>query len=419
MAPGCICPECGKGKVYPGTSRKLLEFHGNPPVSVERHEKEVLRCNACLKEYMSAQRVDKWTPDARASIVIHKIMGIPFERMMNMQAMYNMPIAESTMWKQVEDLWNEAGKFIYDALFKQAAECNSYYVDDTRAKILKIIAANKKLPQKERRACNTTVICTTTEKHNQIVLYMTGNKHCGENFAELLSKRQSKVDGIKVMADASSNNLSKLEPELLEKINIFKCNAHSRRKFHELLNFEENYCLWFLEEISSIYKNDRHCKTNKYNDQERLEYHQKHSSKHVESIYCKIDELFDGKLVEPNSALGKAMQYWKNHKDGLTKFLHVAGMALDNSIAEQVFKYMIWQRKNSYFFKTQKSANILSGFTSIIITCRLNNVNVNEYLKWIQENWLKVQADPNAYLPWCYTEYINKLKNIDLAKLAA
>jgi len=45
------------------------------------------------------------------------------------------------------------------------------------------------------------------------------------------------------------------------------------------------------------------------------------------------------------------MQYWKNHQKGLTRFLTVAGMSLDNSLAEQMFKYIILQRKNSYFLK--------------------------------------------------------------------
>lgn len=419
MYSGQVCSECGKGKVYFGTSRKLLEFTGGAPVSVKRHEKKVLRCNACSKEFMNGQRIDKWQPSARSAIIIQKVMGFPFNRLSTLQSLYNTPIADGTMWNQCEDLWNEAAKFIYEELYKQAAECNNYYIDDTRAKILEIVAANKKLPHKEKRACNTTVICTTTEEKHQIILYITGNKHCGENFAELLSNRDSDVGSIKIMSDASSNCLSKLAAELLNKMTVFKCGAHARRKYHELLNFEEAYCLWFLEEISSIYKNDEYCKVNNYDDQKRLEYHQKNSTKHVSNIYVKIDELFDNKLVEPNSSLGKAMQYWKNHKDGLTKFLYVAGMALDNSIAEQVFKYMIWQRKNSYFFKTKKSANILSGFTSIIITCRLNNINVEGYLNWIQENWLKVQSNPKEYLPWRYTEYINNLRVVEEAKLVA
>ena len=66
-----------------------------------------------------------------------------------------------------------------------------------------------------------------------------------------------------------------------------------------------------------------------------------------------------------------------------------------------------------------KSANILSGFTSIIITCFLNKVNVNEYLNWIQVNWLKVKANPKQYLPWSYNEYVESIKATEEAKFAA
>jgi hypothetical protein len=38
----CLC--CGIGKYYYGEDKKLLEFTGNPIVSVTRHKKKVLRC---------------------------------------------------------------------------------------------------------------------------------------------------------------------------------------------------------------------------------------------------------------------------------------------------------------------------------------------------------------------------------------
>jgi len=420
LSCGQMCPECQKGKIYPATSRKLLQFDGNPPVSAKRFEKEVLRCNTCLKEFSSNERIDRWMPEARSSIVIFKTMGMPFHRMANIQVFFNVPLAESTMWKQIKDMWDESFKFIDERLHKLASECDSFYMDDTRATILEVKEANKKLLVSERRSCNTTVISTSTEEGHQIVLYITSNKHCGENFSELLEIRESPIDNIKVMADASSNNLSKLSSEQLEKIIIFKCNAHSRRKYHELLNYEEAYCMWFLKEIGCIYVNDRFCKKQNYTEEERLEYHQRCSKEHMDNIYAKIDELFEEKLVEPNSALGKAMKYWKNHKEGLTKFLYVAGMSLDNNMVEQLMKYFIMQRKSSYFYKTLASAKILSGFTSIITTCRVNNVNANEYLNWVQENWLKVQASQGSnYMPWDYNEYKKKLEAENLAKLAA
>jgi len=215
-------------------------------------------------------------------------MGIPFNRMSNLQDMYQVPVAESTMWDQVEAVWNESGTFIYQVLENLGANSTSYYIDDTPAQILEVSNKNKNLPRNQRRSCNTTVICGTTEENYQIILYVTGNKHCGENFGRLLSKRTID-DGksINVMSDASSNNLAKIDESLLGTMNIFKCLAHGRRKYHELLSFDEAYCMYFLEEIGSIYNNDRHCKNQNYDNLTRLTYHKEHSTKHVEEIYKK------------------------------------------------------------------------------------------------------------------------------------
>lgn len=399
-----MCPDCSYGRLYTSSPRKLLSFSGTAAVNVNRYQKEVLRCNACLKEFMNKQRIDKWTNSARSTIALHKVMGLPFNRMFNLQMLYNTPVSEGSMWRQIEMLWNECGRVIYDELYKHASNCYNYYVDDTGVQILEVVAKNKNLTKAERRKCNTTIICTRFQELHDIVLYISDEKHSGENFASLLEFRTAEIANINMMADASSNNFSKLSAENLSKINIFKCLAHGRRKFYELLGFEPEYSLWFLKRIGVIYKNDDHCKSAGYTAEQRLLYHQEHSLPEIDKIYKRIGDLFTKKLVEPNSMLGKAMKYWLNHKDGLTRFLDVPGMLLDNSIAEQGFKNIILQRKNSYFFKTKNSASILSGITSIIMTCKQNNINAYNYLNWLQEHWLHAQKNPEDYLPWKYKE---------------
>jgi hypothetical protein len=46
----------------------------------------------------------------------------------------------------------------------------------------------------------------------------------------------------------------------------------------------------------------------------------------------------DDHLVEPNSALGKAIVYMQSHWETLTRFLSVPGAPLDNNLAERVLK---------------------------------------------------------------------------------
>ena len=76
----------------------------------------------------------------------------------------------------------------------------------------------------------------------------------------------------------------------------------------------------------------------------------------------------NNKEVEPNSVLGKAIQYMLNHWQELTLFLRVENAPLDNNICERALKMAIMHRKNSLFYKTLHGAYIGDLFMSIIHT---------------------------------------------------
>ena len=104
------------------------------------------------------------------------------------------------------------------------------------------------------------------------------------------------------------------------------------------------------------------------------------------------------------------MNYWLNHRKKLTAFLRFKGVALDNNQAERALKRMIIQRKNSLFFYSRDSAEVLSGMASIVATCKENNINAFGYLNWIQENWKLAQDAPGNFLPWNYQDAQAQLK---------
>ena len=60
--------------------------------------------------------------------------------------------------------------------------------------------------------------------------------------------------------------------------------------------------------------------------------------------------------VEPNGALGGAIEYFLTHWNGLTQFLRVAGAPLSNAEVERLLKKCVLRRKNSMFYKTQVGA---------------------------------------------------------------
>jgi len=115
-----------------------------------------------------------------------------------------------------------------------------------------------------------------------------------------------------------------------------------------------------------------------------------------------LDQQINDRLVEPNSALGKAIAYMRSYWETLTRFLHFEQAPLDNNLVERALKLFIRQRKNSLFYKSEHSAHIASVLTSLILTCIYAGVNAFDYFVALQEHRAEVFADPEAWLPWTY-----------------
>lgn len=389
----CLC--CGIGKYYYSEDKKLLEFTGNPIVSVTRHKKKVLRCNSCGHEMFSNKKILKWSAEARSSLTIHKLYGTPLYRIARLQKLFGVPVAPTTLWQQYKDVHENCAKFVVAELFRLSPEGEILLTDDTNMRILEVMQNNKNLPEKERRACHTTVMCIQ-HAQGKIILYVSANRYCKENWLPLLKKRKSK-NKLLIVSDASSQSFPTGE-ELDKAISAGCLGNHGRRKFADLKNNYPNECSYFLNLISGIYANEEECKNK--TPEGRLAYHQKHSQPKIEAIYKEITKLFDNKEVEPNSDLGKAMNYWLNHQEKLTAFLRIVGCPLDNNLSEFNLRIIALYRKVSMFFKNLDSAEVNSNMFSLIATCEANSINSFGYLNWIQKNWKEVQANPEKFLPW-------------------
>jgi hypothetical protein len=115
-----------------------------------------------------------------------------------------------------------------------------------------------------------------------------------------------------------------------------------------------------------------------------------------------LQSQIDDKKVEPNSSMGKAINYMLKHWEPLTLFLRVQGAPLDNNIVERALKRVILHRKNSLFFKTKNGAFVGDLFMSLIHTCHLSGVNPFHYLTTLQRHASELSKRPEKWLPWNY-----------------
>lgn len=126
---------------------------------------------------------------------------------------------------------------------------------------------------------------------------------------------------------------------------------HGRRNF---VDVAENYpadCLYVIETLGKVYHHEALAAERGMTFAERLQYHQTESGPLMDELHCWLYDQIVGKKVEPNSSLGQAINYMRNHWQEQTFFLRVEKAPLDNNICERALKMAILHRKNSLFYK--------------------------------------------------------------------
>lgn len=406
LKPGDSCPECPKGKVYIiKVPAFVVRITGKPPLQAKVYELEKLRCNLCGKVFQAKLPEEagdkKYDETAKAMIALLKYgFGFPFYRLEKIQDCFGVPLSASTQWDKVE----RGADLIYpvfEEMKRQAAQGDIIHNDDTTMKVLELMKNNDNQEDTDedkpfRKGMFTTGILSV-KKERKIALFFTGRQHAGENFADLLKKRESDRGPPIQMCDALSRNSSEYSDIILT-----HCNVHARRNFVDLAgNFPEE-CSYVLKVFEKIYKNDDISKKQNMSWDERLKFHQEHSGPIMETFYGWLEEQFDEKKVEPNSSLGQAITYMLKYWKELTRFLHVKGAPLDNNILEQAIKRVILHRKNSLFYKTLHGAYIGDMYMSLIHTCILAGGNPFDYLTQLQKHSSDVFKNPSQWMPWNY-----------------
>ena len=409
LKSGGCCPECLDGHLHPtGRPAIMTRIVAMAPITAKVIEREVLRCGSCDKiytadlpgEYGSGETFDATVP---AMIGYMRFgTGLPNTRFSYFLKNLGAPIATSTM----SDLVIAAAAIfdpVLDELMRQAAQGELIYQDDTVMQILDRYDLIKKRGKgkKERTGTYTTGLIAKVGEH-KVALFITGQQHAGENLADLLKLRSAELAQPIQMCDALASNTA----GNLDTI-VAHCLAHARRKFVEVVKRFPEECRFLLETLRVVYVNDS--ASAGMSAAERLAYHQEHSGPGMEALSKWLHQQIDDKLVEPNSGLGRAIQYTINHWTALTLFLREPGAPLDNNTAERALKRAIMHRKNSLFYKTQEGARVGDLYMSLIHTAELNDANPFDYLVALQRNHAFVEENPEEWMPWNYQETLKGL----------
>lgn len=188
---------------------------------------------------------------------------------------------------------------------------------------------------------------------------------------------------------------------------LANCLAHGRRKFVDVFESFPEACRHVLEELGKVYLVDAKAREMELDKHQRLKLHQAESEPVMKALRQWLTSQLEDKLVEPNSRLGKSVQYLLTHWIALTLFLRQPGAPLDNNICERALKKVVLHRKNALFYRTMNGAAAGDLFMSLIHTCELNGVNAFNYLTELQRHPVQIRANPGQWMPWNYSAQVN------------
>jgi hypothetical protein len=414
LQPGDPCRECPKGTLYTHPAGVLLRFAGRSPLQATIYELQKLRCHLCGKVYTAEPPAGVGSEKYDATVVsmvglLKYGTGVPFNRLDTLQESLGVPLPASTQWEIVSGAVEQFTPVLQE-LIRQAADGEVLHNDDTTVKILELMGeqaraealaetaeeSNDKLGEPTRTGLFTSGI-VATRGGQRIALFFSGPRHAGENLQEVLRRRAMDLPPPIQMCDALSRNM----PKALQTI-IANCLAHARRQFVDVHDRFPVECGYVLEAFEVVYRNDALARERGLDKDQRLLLHQAESGPAMEQLHAWLKRQFEERLVEPNSALGAAIDYLRKHWTKLTLFLRVPGAPLDNNLCERALKKAILHRKNSLFYKTRNGAAVGDLYMSLIYTCQLCRANPFEYLTELQRHADEVAAAPAAWLPWNY-----------------
>lgn len=113
----------------------------------------------------------------------------------------------------------------------------------------------------------------------------------------------------------------------------------------------------------------------------------------VDTFWQWCDYELQNPDLTPKSPLDKALQYARNRKGSLEVFLSEPDVAVDTNHLERALRAILMGKKNWLFCWTEDGAADTAAIQSLIVTCRLHNIDLYTYLVDVLQ---RISEHPNA-----------------------
>ena len=159
-----------------------------------------------------------------------------------------------------------------------------------------------------------------------------------------------------------------------------QCWAHTRRKLFEAQDVEPAVATRGLGFIAGLYTVEERIREQKLNAAKKLDYRLMHAKPIVEQFFAWINQQFEAQGLLPSNPMTRALAYARERRFGLEVYLNDPDVPIDTNHLERALRAIPMGRKNWMFCWTELGARHVGIMQSLIVTCRLHQIDPYDYL---------------------------------------
>jgi transposase len=159
-----------------------------------------------------------------------------------------------------------------------------------------------------------------------------------------------------------------------------QCWAHTRRKVFEAQDAEPAAAAQGLDLIGGLYAVEERIRSLNLRAAKKLDYRLTHAKPIVEQFFAWVNQHFEAHGLLPSNPLTKALAYARTRRFGLEVYLTDPDVPIDTNHLERALRAIPMGRKNWMFCWTELGAKHVGIMQSLIVTCRLHQIDPYDYL---------------------------------------
>ena len=305
-------------------------------------------------------------------VLLRYVYNMPVERIYRMFADMGMYMPKATahgLLGRVAGIYENFYKAIHDEVFRNS----NISVDETYHRIL-VESQNGKNSKK-----GYFWVVIGVKSRLVYVIYEDGSRSENVILKEFDPIRDRKI----VLQSDAFSAYKKLESELFQNITRLSCTQHVKRKFIDCGDGDKNASA-IRKLLSELYHKEHEHEIGKdgWTADDNLKWRRQYAPTILGKIRKELDRLL--KIPEselpPKSDLYKAVHYLDKEFNAISNIFTMGDSFLDNNLVERYNRYFSMSRRSSLFFGSHHGAERAAVLYSIVLSCKMNGINVYNYI---------------------------------------